>query len=210
MMQCVSPSRSFLSWGLGLVLALGALGCVGDDGDGDSASGSGGSSSGSGGQTQGSGGGGEVPSGEYCSPTVGWPEASTSKELAMLELVNAQRAQGANCGGESFPARDPFEMDSSLWCAARVHTADMVENDYFSHTGLDGSSPRDRMDAAGFEGRGWAENIAAGRSGAEETLEQWMASDGHCRNIMGDYRYFGVGYVAGSSRRHLWTQTFGR
>lgn len=146
--------------------------------------------------------------GDYCSPTTDWPESSAAKELEILDLVNQRRAAGATCGGETFGPREPLEMLGSLQCAARVHSLDMLENDYFSHTGLDGSSPADRLRAAGYDGRGWGENIASGRSDAESTMEQWMNSPGHCRNIMGNYRYIGVGY-AGMGRQHIWTQTFG-
>lgn len=148
------------------------------------------------------------PMGDYCSPTLEWPESSAAKELAILDLVNQRRAAGATCGGATFGPREPLEMLDSLQCAARVHSLDMLENDYFSHTGLDGSGPDYRFEAAGYDGRGWGENIASGRSDAEGTMEQWMNSPGHCRNIMGDYRYIGVGH-AGSGRQNIWTQAFG-
>lgn len=200
-----------------VLLALQGVGC-GQEGEDDAGqtSGSdtggrdtGGRDGGTGGRTAGGGGSSEVPSGDYCAPTEDWPESSTAKELEMLELVNAQRAEGASCAGEAFPPREPLEMLPSLHCAARMHSADMLERDYFSHTSPEGTGPSQRMAAAGYAGRGWAENIAAGNATAAATLEQWMNSEGHCRNIMGNYRYFGVGYVQGGSRRHLWTQTFG-
>lgn len=147
--------------------------------------------------------------GDYCSPTVGWPSDSAALEKEILTLVNQHRAQGAQCGDEAIGPREPLEMHPALQCAARVHTADMVEHDYFSHTGRNGSSPGDRMKAAGYEGGGWGENIASGSSTAEGAMDQWMNSPGHCRNIMGNYRYIGVGYAGDGERHHLWTQTFG-
>src|SRR5690606_164557 len=70
----------------------------------------------------------------YCAPTIDWPESSAAKELEILDLVNQYRAAGASCGGEFFGPREPLEMLGSLQCAARVHSLDMLENDYFSHT----------------------------------------------------------------------------
>ena len=125
-------------------------------------------------------------------------------------IVNRYRAEGANCGGQEMPPAGPLSMDPNLQCAARVHTMDMAERDFFDHDNPDGDGPDDRMEAAGYDGRGWGENIAAGNSTAEETMEQWMDSPGHCRNIMNDgYTLIGVGYYPGGEYDHLWTQTFG-
>lgn len=153
--------------------------------------------------------GGSTGGGAYCAATESWPASAATKEREILDLVNQFRAEGATCGSETFAPREPLEMLGSLQCAARVHSADMFEKDYFSHTAQDGSEPRERMEAAGYEGRSWAENIAAGSATADGAMDQWMNSEGHCANIMGNYRYIGVGYVEGGSRRHLWTQTFG-
>jgi uncharacterized protein YkwD len=89
----------------------------------------------------------------------------------------------------------------------------MATNNYFSHTSRDGRTFGQRIENAGFGGgypRG--ENIAAGSSTAQGVMNQWMSSDGHCRNIMtAGFRAIGVGYAerAGSTYRHYWTQNFG-
>ncbi len=171
------------------------------------APGSGGSSAigGSGGT-----GGVEVPDEPYCAVTENWNPAYAALEDALVVLVNQYRAAGANCGGEEMPPVGPLTMDSSLQCAARVHTKDMADRDFFDHDNPDGDGPSERMEQAGYDGRGWGENIAAGRETPEETMEQWMNSPGHCTNIMGeDYTLIGVGYYPGGEYGHLWTQTFG-
>lgn len=90
-----------------------------------------------------------------------------------------------------------------------MHSQDMADNAYFSHSSQDGRSPWDRAKAQNINANG--ENIAAGRGSAEEVLEQWKNSDGHCRN-MGNpsFKLFAVGYGfnAGSPYRHYWTQMF--
>lgn len=185
-----------------------ADGAGGSGGDGGSASGAGGSSGSGGGA--GTGGTGEVPDEEYCAVTEDWDPAYAALEAEIVVIVNRYRAEGANCGGQQMPPAGPLTMDPNLQCAARVHTMDMAERDFFDHDNPDGNGPDDRMEAAGYDGRGWGENIAAGNSTAEETMEQWMNSPGHCRNIMNDdFTLIGVGYYPGGEYRHLWTQTFG-
>jgi uncharacterized protein YkwD len=158
----------------------------------------------------GAGGSGMVPEEPYCAVTEGWDPEYAAMEDEIVVLVNQFRAQGANCGGEEMPPVGPLTMDPNLQCAARVHTKDMADRDFFDHDNPDGDGPSERMDAAGYDGRNWGENIAAGRDTPEETMDQWMNSPGHCTNIMAeDFTLIGVGYYPGGEYGHLWTQTFG-
>ena len=57
------------------------------------------------------------------------------------------------------------------------------------------------------------ENIAAGNSTPEETVEQWMNSPGHRENILNkDYKELGVGYYykSNSEYKYYWVQLFRR
>jgi len=57
-----------------------------------------------------------------------------------------------------------------------------------------------------------AETIAAGYSTPIAVMSGWMASTGHCQNIMnGSLKQLGVGYYAGTSGyTFYWTQDFGK
>lgn len=103
---------------------------------------------------------------------------------AMLTLTNYARAQGQNCGGSSFPAATALIWDNKLETAAAQHTSDMVNNNFFSHTGSNGLSVSDRVSAQGFDWRAVGENIAAGQQNTESAMSDWLDSAGHCRNIM--------------------------
>lgn len=130
----------------------------------------------------------------------------------ILAAVNAHRAAGATCGGTARPPVGALALDPSLNDAAGVHALDMATNDFFSHTGSDGSSPFDRIDAAGFPGGAQGENIAAGYGTAAAVVAGWMDSPGHCNNIMGSaYAFMGAAYAfsASSTYGHYWVQTFG-
>ena len=75
--------------------------------------------------------------------------------------------------------------NANLRTAARNHSVDMATLNYFSHTSLDGRTFSQRRSNAGYSGafpRG--ENIAAGQPSPQSVVNAWMASPGHCTNIM--------------------------
>ncbi len=102
-------------------------------------------------------------------------------------------------------------MQAQLRCAARMHSKDMAERGFFDHQNPEGLQPWDRFEKAGYSGfSAAAENIASGQTDAVSVMSGWMASDGHCANIMkSDYNEIGVGYYTDGAN-HLWTQTFGK
>ena len=155
----------------------------------------------------------DVPDGfPYCEPAKAWDPAWKQLEEDVLVIVNEKRAQGADCGGEGvFGPAGPLTMHPALRCAARMHSKDMADRDFFSHTNPDGESPWDRIGKTGYGAYTNAgENIAAGSPTAAGTMDQWMNSDGHCANIMNpDFEHIGVGYHPGGQYGHLWTQVFG-
>jgi uncharacterized protein YkwD len=116
------------------------------------------------------------------------------------------------CADEAFGPAPPLEMDAVIREAARKHSLDMGDQDYFEHDSLDGRTFSDRMSDEGFMGASpWGENIAAGQPTAQRVVDGWMDSPGHCRNIMNPaYRTIGIGYayVETSSFGHYWTQDF--
>src|SRR5690606_32923140 len=110
----------------------------------------------------------DVPEVPYCGPAAMWDPQWSQLELDVLALVNEFRAQGANCGAEgNFGPTGPLTMDPALRCAARMHSKDMSDRDFFSHTNPDGESPWDRMGKTGYGGyKAAGENIAAGSPNA--------------------------------------------
>ena len=105
-------------------------------------------------------------------------------------------------------------MVPELVAAARSHSADMAENNYFSHNSEDGRLPWDRMREAGYtDFLSAGENIAAGYTTPEKVIEAWINSPGHRENMLNcNYNEIGIGYVnvENSTFRHYWTQDFGQ
>ncbi|MGB7981807.1 MAG: CAP domain-containing protein [Candidatus Nanopelagicales bacterium] len=140
-------------------------------------------------------------------------EQVTAAEAEVLTLVNGARAVARSCGTTNYAAAPALTMNPLLVRSARGHSQDMATNGYFSHTGLDGSLPWDRMRAVGYEWRAAGENIAAGQPTAQAVVTAWLNSPGHCANIMSDrFTEIGVGYVYSkpSAYGHYWTQNLGR
>ena len=132
------------------------------------------------------------------------PEPDFEEQVVIL--TNQERAT-YGCG--------PVTMDSRLRAAAEGHSEDMALNDFFSHTGSDGSTVGVRVSAQGYSWSLVGENIAAGYTSPESVVAGWMASSGHRANILNcAYVHIGVGYYylgndTGSvNYRHYWTQVF--
>jgi len=126
-----------------------------------------------------------------------------------LQLVNAVRARGARCGARDFPAVPPVRLSDTLAQVAFGHAADMASNDYFEHQDLSGRSPADRVRAVGYAEKLVGENIAYGPETADEVVAGWLASPGHCENIM-DPRFgeMGIAYAPGRAGKRglFWVQ----
>jgi hypothetical protein len=119
----------------------------------------------------------------------------------MVCLVNRERGQR----GLPFLGRN-----AALDNAAQRHSDDMALRCVMSHAGSDGSSPADRITAAGYVWQGVAENVAYGWPDENICMKQWMESPGHRANILTPkFKQFGsaVGYSSGGVP--YYTQTFG-
>jgi uncharacterized protein YkwD len=126
-----------------------------------------------------------------------------------LELVNEARSRGAQCGAQSFGPAPPLSLSRTLADVALGHATDMAVHDYFEHEDLAGQSPADRVRAAGYSEKLVGENIAYGPKSVEEVVKGWLASPGHCVNIM-DPRFvqMGLGLAPGRAARRglFWVQ----
>jgi uncharacterized protein YkwD len=139
--------------------------------------------------------------------------AATATQLDLLAQVNARRATGVSCGGTWFPAVPALSLQGNLGTAAQNYAVDMATYNYFSHTGRDGSSPGDRITAAGYRWQAWAENIAAGQQTTTAVVTAWFNSTGHCENFMSSSVTqigFGLAQNPSSSYRIYWVADMGR
>jgi uncharacterized protein YkwD len=124
-----------------------------------------------------------------------WPEEDSWRREAepLRDLGRLRTALLAGVNEERRAAgRPPLTADPRLDAAAQAHAEDMLARSYYAHRGPDGSTPRARVEAAGYTAGAVAENIAARHLSAAETVAGWMASSDHRRNLL-DPRFTSLG-----------------
>jgi uncharacterized protein YkwD len=143
------------------------------------------------------------------------PVVAQSADVAgrrVLQLVNEARAKPRNCGNKAYPAARPLSWNTVLAAVSQLHADDMARNNYFSHTGRDGSNPAQRVLRAGYNYRATGENIAAGQMKPEDAVAGWIKSPPHCANLMNNgFAEMGVAFAVetNSELGVYWAQEFG-
>jgi uncharacterized protein YkwD len=130
----------------------------------------------------------------------------------LLEQINAARAQARQCGGQAFSAVAPLAWNATLATTAETHSRAMANGNFFDHRDRDGRTPGDRAELAGYSGQRIGENIAAGRDAARKVVDGWLASPGHCANLMSpQFSELGAAYAVDpkSDAGIYWTALFG-
>ncbi|MBC3949546.1 MULTISPECIES: CAP domain-containing protein [Pseudomonas] len=130
----------------------------------------------------------------------------------LLVLINAARAQSRQCGTQAVAATTPLTWNPALASAAENHSRGMANNNFFDHMDRDGRMPGDRAELAGYSGRQIGENIAAGQGSVAKVVEGWLASPGHCANLMNPaFNELGAAYAVDpkSDAGIYWTGVFG-
>jgi uncharacterized protein YkwD len=150
-------------------------------------------------------------------------------ERRIHELTNSERVH---------QKRRPLKVDDRLSAIAQQHSQDMARRKFFDHINPDGKDPTDRGRAAKYTCRkymlefmseGLAENIFQNNlynrviirgkdisfewntpeKIAESTINGWMSSPGHRRNILNArYDRAGIGVAVASNDQVLITQLF--
>jgi len=130
------------------------------------------------------------------------PGPGSSDVSLALSLLNGERAKAGA------PA---VVLEARLTRAAKKHADELSTRGLLSHTGLDGSSPGDRISREGYRYRTYGEVIAAGQQTPEAVIRAWMNSPGH-HAIMMDARYQEVGIAvtrrAGNPYGIFWVMDF--
>lgn len=134
-------------------------------------------------------------------------------QIDLMALINQARSTSRTCGTTVYPAAASLAWNSKLFDASAGHSADMANQNYFSHNSLDGRTFDQRISAAGYSWSRLGENIAAGQANVATVMAGWMASPGHCSNIMGaNFTEVGVACVINlsSTYRTYWTMDLGK
>jgi uncharacterized protein YkwD len=141
------------------------------------------------------------------------PALKNDREVAtrVLALANEARARARRCGSKPFQPAPPLKLVSQLSDAARAHSQDLARHSKLAHEGTDGSTPAVRVTRARYAWRLVGENVASGPTTAEEVMAGWLASPGHCENLMNPrFTDMGIAYTvdAKSESGVYWAQVF--
>jgi uncharacterized protein YkwD len=138
-------------------------------------------------------------------------EDASAASQRVLELINEARLRPRRCGRKKFDATTRLKHSPALKHAARAHARDMAAHSLPGHEGSDKSMPARRATRAGYSWAFVAENVAGGQTTAEEVVKTWLASPGHCANLMNPrYSESGVARATDPDSEHViyWVQVF--
>lgn len=111
-----------------------------------------------------------------------------------------------------------LKLCKNLSIASQSYSEDMARQNFFSHSGKNGSTLTSRTKRAGYVasagGTGFAlgENIAKGQNNVNEVIKAWRNSKGHYRNMIeGNFSHVGFGRSKheNSLNTFFWVQNFG-
>ncbi|MFN8358700.1 MAG: fibronectin type III domain-containing protein [Candidatus Kapaibacterium sp.] len=148
---------------------------------------------------------------------------ATTKDADLLQAFSYWKVNLTKLKNDfaSYPVQPPLAFNSKIITAARLHSDWMVETGIQDHTGRNGSSPFDRMNAAGYTGWSSAgENIFKDASspwyGHAGFLVDWGPTNeielGHRRNCLNFdgsvFKEIGIGITKHSGKMAI-TEDFG-
>ncbi|MGM0594408.1 MAG: CAP domain-containing protein [Pseudomonadota bacterium] len=168
----------------------------------------------------------EYPVGEPLSSYAVSSTEPSEREVRYLELLNRARKNPTaeadryglsdlnddlEPGTISSDPKPPVAFNIELMNASRTHSDWMLQNNIFSHTGANGSTPRERAEAAGYpltspsaigENLAWTGITGSSTIDLTDAIEQHheglFLSSGHRTNILNDFfREVGVGQRQG-------------
>ncbi len=101
----------------------------------------------------------------------------------------------------------PLTLQADLSELARRHSENMaVGKVSFGHSGFSLRESQARKKVRDI--RSFAENVAYGMLSGTEAVRSWKNSAGHRRNMLGSYRYIGIGIAYDRQGRIYFTQVF--
>ncbi|MYL42367.1 CAP domain-containing protein [Virgibacillus salexigens] len=124
-----------------------------------------------------------------------WQKVEEGMEKQIFDITNVMRNQYE---------KDQLKWEASVGEVAFLHSKDMENNNYFSHSSQDGRGLKERLDAGDVSFTSAGENIAAQYPDAAAAMEGWLNSEGHREALLSDkFTHLGVGVY-----RLYYTQNF--
>ncbi len=106
----------------------------------------------------------------------------------------------------------PVTINDKLMAAAQAHSMDLAGRGRVSHKGSDGSLPKDRARAFGYNPRLASENVAAGYNNTSDVIRDWTVSKGHNANLLrrgAKHMGMALAYNPKAGKQTYWTLLMG-
>ena len=142
-----------------------------------------------------------VPTVRVTAPASCSYSSSSSYQTELANLINGARAEAG---------LSQLTVNAALTAAAQGHSVDMACHGLISHSGSDGSSPQERIAAAGYFAS-FASEIIYGSGYPQTAFDWWMNDQIHRDEILNPYvTEMGIGYayVQGTSAGGYYTVNF--
>ena len=129
----------------------------------------------------------------------------TNKKLAQIAKLTHQKVNKYR----GSLGLTPLKFNASIAKQAKIHSTKMAQQKVeFSHKGFQGrlKALEDTIDY-----RSAAENVAYNmgyKNPAEKVVKGWIKSDGHRKNMEGDYNLTGIGVAVNPDGEYYFTQIF--
>lgn len=123
----------------------------------------------------------------------------------MLEPVNKARTIARACGSRQYESAMAVTWNDKLAEAALRHAQDVALTGKVGHVGSDSTGPDTRVRDTGYSFEFVGEILATGSRSADEVMEGFLNSPGHCSVLMSD-RYSEAGAAIAGGR--VWTIVF--
>ncbi len=103
----------------------------------------------------------------------------------------------------------PLQVNFIISAEARKHSLNMATNRVkFGHTGM---AARMKIIQEKIKGvRSVAENVATGNLTAQQVVNTWLGSEGHRKNIEGNYTLTGIGVARNEKSQLYFTEIFAK
>lgn len=136
--------------------------------------------------------------------------------LLLIGLASFLSGNNANIAQDVFYQTNRFRkshglnelmMRNDLNKIAQRHSEDMARGRVpFGHTGFyrrDAMAKKEIKQLSAF-----AENVALGPTSGKQVVDMWKNSAGHRRNLLGRFKYIGIGVAKDRNGRIYYTQVF--
>ncbi|MEP6489485.1 CAP domain-containing protein [Microcoleus vaginatus GB2-A3] len=138
------------------------------------------------------------------------PETSMNTNVASSSITNLEKAVNQQINQYRASKKlPPLNIDPRISQIARIHSENMANGKVsFSHDGFEG-----RAEAITIPYKSVAENLAYNLGYSDpvrNAVEGWIKSDGHRKNMEGQFNVTGIGVAKNAKGEYYFTQLFVR